>query len=240
MRSRPMQADAGRTMAARLAARSRAARRRGATTNPPVRFDTPGGQPVRRRLGHAGGRVRRAAEARHHADARCDEVGDQLEQLARYRLRPRGQPVSRLRAWLHLLLRAADARLSRLFARPRFRDQADLQAGGRGAAGEGTAQAGLHGADAGARLEHRSVSAGRAHAEADAVGAAGAGPLQPSGRHRDQVGRRAARSRHPGLDGEAQAGAGLCVGHHAGCRAGAAHGAARGDAGRGGCMRSPN
>ena len=29
------------------------------------------------------------------------------------------------------------------------------------------------------------------------VGAAGAGPLQPSGRHRDQVGRRAARSGHP-------------------------------------------
>ena len=55
--------------------------------------------------------------------------------------------------------------------------------------------------------------------------------LQPSGRHRDQVGRRAARSRHPDLDGEAQAGAGLCVGHHAGCRAGAADGAARGDAG---------
>ena len=33
------------------------------------------------------------------------------------------------------------------------------------------------------------------------------------------------------LDGEAQAGAGLCVGHHAGCRAGPADGAARGDAG---------
>ena len=96
------------------------------------------------------------------------EVGDQLEQLARYRLRPGGQSVSGLRARLHLLLCAADACLSRLFARPRLRDQADLQAGGRRAAGEGAAQAGLHGAHAGARLEHRSVPAGGAHAEADA------------------------------------------------------------------------
>ena len=37
-------------------------------------------------------------------------------------------PVSRLRAWLRLLLRPADARLSRLFARPGFRNQTDLQA----------------------------------------------------------------------------------------------------------------
>ena len=82
----------------------------------------------------------------HHADPRCHALGHQLEQLARYRLRPRGQPVSRLRARLRLLLRAADARLSRLFARPRFRNQADLQARGRRAAGEGAAQARLRGA----------------------------------------------------------------------------------------------
>ena len=45
---------------------------------------------------------------------------------------------------------------------------------------------------------------------------AGAGSIQPSGRHRHQVGGRVARSRHPELDGAAQTGAGLRVGHHAG------------------------
>ena len=140
---------------------------RGAVTNPPVRFDSQVDQPVRRRLGHAGRRVRRAAEARHHADPRRHEVGDQLEQLARYWLRPGGKSVSRLRARLHLLLCAADARLSRLFARPRFRNQADLQAGRRGAAGEGAAQAGLRRAHPGAGLQHRSLPAGGADAEAD-------------------------------------------------------------------------
>ena len=59
-----------------------------------------------------------------------------LEPVARYRLRPRGQPLSRLRARLRLLLRAADPCLSRLLAGPRFRNQAVLQAGGRRAAGK--------------------------------------------------------------------------------------------------------
>ena len=141
--------------------------RRCEPTNPPVRFE-PGDGAVRRRLGHAGGRVRRAAAARHHADPGRLALGHQLEPEPRYRLRPGGEPVSRLRAWLRLLLRPADARLSRLLARPRFRDQAAVQAGCGGAAGEGVAQARLRRAHAGARVQHRSVSAGRTHAEADA------------------------------------------------------------------------
>src|SRR3546814_12560818 len=36
--------------------------------------------------------------------------------LARHRLRPLDQPLSRLRAWLHLLLRAPDPRLPRPLA----------------------------------------------------------------------------------------------------------------------------
>jgi hypothetical protein len=44
------------------------------------------------------------------------------EFLSRYRLRPFDQSLSRLRAWLHLLLRPSDPRLSRAVAGSRFRD----------------------------------------------------------------------------------------------------------------------
>ena len=133
-----------------------------------------------------------------------------------------------------------DARLSRLLARPGFRDQAGLQAGCGGAAGEGAAQGGIQSAHPGAGFEHRSVSAGRAHAEADALGAPGAGPVQSSGRHRDQIGGRVARSRHSELDGTAQAGACVCVCHHAGCGSRSPRWS-RGLRRRSdGCTRSPN
>ena len=98
---------------------------------------------VRRWLGHADAGCRRPAAARHHPDPRLDPRSDQLEHLPGHRLRPGGQSVPRLRARLHLLLRAPDARLSRLLAGPGFRDQADLQARGGGASGEGAAQARL-------------------------------------------------------------------------------------------------
>ena len=56
------------------------------------------------------------------------------QQLARHRLRPLDQRLSRLRAWLHLLLRAADPRLSRPVARRGFRIAAVRQAQRRAAA----------------------------------------------------------------------------------------------------------
>ena len=92
------------------------------------------------------------------------------------------------------------------------------------------AQARLRRAAARARLQHRSLPAGRADAEADARRAGGAGTLRPSGQHRHQVRRRAARPRHPAGTGAAAAGARVAVGDDAGRRTGAPDGAARGDA----------
>ena len=118
------------------------------------------------------------------------------QRFARHPLHAVDQSLSRLRARLRLLLRAADARLSRRLAGPRFRDAAAVQAGCCGIAGARVAQARLCRAPARTRLQHRPVSAGRAHVETHAVGAGGAGAVRPSGQHRHQVRRRAARSRH--------------------------------------------
>ena len=65
---------------------------------------------------------------------RRDAHDHRPQRLAGYRLRPLDQPVSRLRARLHLLLCAAEPCLSRPVARPRFRDPHLLQAAGGGAA----------------------------------------------------------------------------------------------------------
>ena len=57
-------------------------------------------------------------------DDRHRAQGDHAQRLARHRLRSLDQSLSRLRAWLRLLLRAADARLSRPVAGARFRIEA--------------------------------------------------------------------------------------------------------------------
>ena len=57
---------------------------------------------------------------------------------ARYRLRPFDQSLPGLRAWLRLLLRAADPCLSRPVAGARFRIEAVRQAGRAAASGKGT------------------------------------------------------------------------------------------------------
>ena len=126
--------------------------------------------PHDRRLGHRG----RAAAAAHDADARRHAHHHRAQQLARHRLRPLDQSLSRLRARLHLLLRAADARLSRPVARPRFRDQDPVQARRRQAA-DGRARR----AQVSARRDrdghqHRSLPAGRARAEDHALDPRGA------------------------------------------------------------------
>ena len=108
---------------------------------------------------------RRAAAAAHDADARRHAHHHRAQHLARHRLRPFDQSLSRLRAWLHLLLRAADPRLSRPLARPRFRDQDPVQARRREAAHGRARRAEIpprrhrHG------HQHRSLPAGRARAQ---------------------------------------------------------------------------
>ena len=64
-------------------------------------------------------------------DARCHPHHSRAQHLARRSVRPLDQSLSRLRARLHLLLRAAHPRVSRAVARPRFRDQDPVQAGRR-------------------------------------------------------------------------------------------------------------
>ena len=112
----------------------------------------------------------------------------------RHQLRPVDQPLSRLRARLHLLLCAADACLPRPFARPRLRDQALCQGECGRAARARACQPQLRPEGHRARRRHRSLPADRARAPHHAIGAGGARPREPSCRHRDQVGARRARS----------------------------------------------
>ena len=136
-------------------------------------------------------------------------------EFARYRLRPLDQSLSRLRARLRLLLRAADPRLSRPVAGARFRIETARQARRAGAAREGTGGAGLRAAHDRDRHQHRSLSADRARAQDHARHSRSAGARRPSGRHRHQIGAGDARHRHSAADGETQPGQGRDFGDHA-------------------------
>ena len=107
------------------------------------------------------------------------------------------EPVSRLRARLHLLLCAADARVPRPVGRPRLRD-ADLRQGGRAGAAAGGAVGAVVGAEgAGAQRRHRLLPADRADAAADAALPRGAGRVPQPGRRRHQERAGRARRRRP-------------------------------------------
>ena len=135
-------------------------RGRGALSNASGPLRAAGAHRLRRRLAHA----RRTAAVQDHGDGRCHPQDHHPQQVARHRLRPLDQSLSRLRARLHLLLRAADARLSRPVARARFRIQAVREAGCGRAAGEGTGGAELRAERDRDRHQHRSLSADRARA----------------------------------------------------------------------------
>ena len=173
---------------------------------------------------------RRTAAVQDHGRGRYRAQGHHPQRLARYRLRPLDQPLSRLRAWLRLLLRAADPCLSRPVAGARFRIQAVRQARRAGAAGEGTGGAGLRAAHDRDRHQHRSLSADRARAEDHARHSRSAGARRPSRRHRHQIGAGDARHRYSGADGQAQSRQGGDVGHDARSETRAHHGAAGLDA----------
>ncbi len=117
----------------------------------------------------------------------------QRHDFARHPVRLFAECVSRLRARLHLLLRAAFARLPESFAGAGFRDQAVCQAGCGEAAARGTGQAFLPVFADRARFQHRSLPADRARMEDHAADTGGAGGAQASGFHRHQV--RAGRAR---------------------------------------------
>src|SRR4029078_6128783 len=111
--------------------------------------------PVRRRLAEPRGTaaaqddgLRRDAEEDHHH-----------QPLARYFLYPVDQSLSRLRAWLQLLLCAPDPRLYGPLARARLRKQALRQDQCGAVAARRTVEPELPADDHSARRQYRSLSA---------------------------------------------------------------------------------
>ena len=135
-----------------------------------------------RRAPAAGDPDRRAAGARHR----------HRQRLAGHPLRPVDQPVPWLRAWLHLLLRAADAQLSRPVSRPGLRDPHRRQGECRRAAAGHARAACLPPRAAEYRLGDRRLPARRATTAHHPWRARGAGPSAAPAVDRHQVlGRRA-------------------------------------------------
>ncbi len=122
--------------------------------------------------------------ARHPGDVGEAEERHHPQRIARHRLRPVDQSLSRLRARLLLLLRPSDPRLSRPFARARFREPPVRQAGRREAARARARSPEICACADRARHEHRSLSADRAaiphHPFAPRNAAAGADIRRPS------------------------------------------------------------
>ena len=181
---------------------------------------------LRRRLGDARGPAAvqdRSAggEAAHHHHA---------QRVARHLLRPLDQPLSRLRARLRLLLRAADAQLYGPVAGAGLRIEALRQAGRGEAARQGAVQGRLPAAHHRHRHQHRSLPADREAVAHHARNPRSARRAQPSGRHRDQIGAGDARHRHLVAHGRARARQGGAVGDDARPDAGENDGATRVDA----------
>ena len=166
----------------------------------------------------------------HHREHRLDAQDHHPQPVARHSLRSLDQSLSRLRARLRLLLRAADPRLPRSLARPRFRIEAVRQTRRAGVAGKGIVRARIFAAHHRDRHQHRSLPADRTQISGHARHSRSARARRPSGRHRHQIGARAARPRYPGAHGRTQSGQGRDLGHHARSQARARHGTARADA----------
>ena len=158
----------------------------------------------------------RAAAARHQG-RRSIPAAPSCRTTSRRTCRSTGRStLSRLRAWLHLLLRAADPRLSRPFAGARFRKQAVRQADAAKLLDQELRKPRLPAGRARARRRHRPLSADRAElSRITRAGAEGAERLQPPGRHHHQERAGAGRSRPARRHGEAQAVMVVDVGHHA-------------------------
>ena len=153
----------------------RCARRRGrgAQSNASGPLRAARARRLRRRLAE----LRGIAAVQDHGDRRLHPQDHHPQRFARHFLRPLDQPLSRLRARLHLLLRAADPRLSRAFAGARFRIEAVRQAGGAEAARARAFGCRLCAAHHRDRHQHRSLPADRARAPDHAAHPRGARAL---------------------------------------------------------------
>ena len=141
-------------------------------------------------------------------------------------------PLPRLRARLHLLLRPPRPRLRRPVAGDRLRDAAVRQVERGGGTRTRPRRPWLPAEDDRDRHGDGPLPADRARAEADTRRARGARAHRPSGGDRHQVGAGGARSRHPVAHGGARPRQGGDVGHDARPPPRPLDGAARRDAGQ--------
>ena len=139
--------------------------------------------------------ARRRPEAPDHGHDRASQVDPHPQQLARHRLRPLDQRLSRLRARLHLLLRPADPRLSRPLARRGFRIAAVREAQRGAAAPRRSVAPGLRMPPDRDGHQHRSLSADRGALADHPLGRRAAARDAPPLHHHHQVGPGAARPR---------------------------------------------
>ena len=174
---------------------------------------------VRRRLGLARAGARRGSAAADRGDRRRQPQRDRAQQLARHPVRPLDQPLSRLRARLHLLLRAADATpISGCRPGSTSRPSCSPSTTRRRCSSASWPQPGYRcqpialgtNTDPYQPLERRL----RDHPRRPR----GAGALPASAHDRHQVGGGGARPRPAGADGGGRPGAGRDLGDHARCR----------------------
>src|SRR5206468_7384124 len=114
------------------------------------------------------------------------------------------QSLSRVRAWLHLLFRAADARVSRIFCRPRFRITHHGEAGRAAIARGRVVVAEMETTTADDERRDRLLSTGRAQAADHSRLSRGAREISEPGWHPDQEPTGDARHRHSDGIGAAQ------------------------------------
>ena len=177
------------------------------------RRDVQSGEPLspraarggRRRLGAA---ERRGERRRRTAAAQDDVVRIQQartiiapQRIAGHSVHAVDQSVPGLRARLHLLLRAAVARVPRPVAGHRLRDEALREAECRRAAARRAREARLRLRADRARHQHRSVPADRARMEGHALGDRGARRVRASADDHDQGALDRARPRSARADG---------------------------------------
>ncbi len=196
------------------------------------------GGPVRRRLGIARPGAPGDAAAADRGGAGREPHGDRSQPLAGHSVRAVDQSIPRLRARLHLLLRAAEPCLSGPVAGAGFRDQAARQVRRRAPPRGRARQARLSLPADRARHQHRSLPTGRAASADHPRHPRGSGAVPPPGDHRDQIGGGAARSRSAPIDGRGRPRAGRGLGHDARPQARPHPRAARGGAAIDGSRRS--
>ena len=184
---------------------------RGASWNPQNRFERI--EYVHDEDAHE--RRRAVAAAAHDFSARSDAHHPRAQRQPRRRLRHQHQSLPRLRARLHLLLRAPVARIPRLLRRPRLRDEDPGEGRRAGAAARGADVEEVQAAHDRHQRRHRSLPADRAEAAAHAALPAGAGGVPQSGRHHHQEPSRHARHRRAAGAGRAQRGVGAHLRDHA-------------------------